>query len=387
MTGFPHARLSDLCEINIGRTPSRSVREYWGPGSSWMSIADMNQGRSLSKTKEQITDAAIRDTNIRLVPAGSVLLSFKLSIGKVGIAAKPLFTNEAIASLPIIQPDRLVPEFLYWALQSMDLVAGQDRAVMGLTLNKAKLSQLLVPIPPLTEQLRIAAILDQADALRAKRREALAQLDSLTQSIFIEMFGDPVKNPKGWEILPFGDQFRSVRYGTGSPPPYVEEGVPFIRATNIKAGRVSAKDLRSISIKEALKLAKCRVKRGDLIVVRSGVNTGDCAVIPAEYDGACAAFDLIVDIDYVNGVFYGYLINSAVGKKILEPLTRRAAQPHLNAEQLQTIPFISPPPALRTEFVKRIDAIEKVRATHFRALDALDSLFASLQHRAFRGEL
>jgi len=352
-----------------------------------MSIADMNQGRSLSKTKEQITDAAIRDTNIRLVPAGSVLLSFKLSIGKVGIAAKPLFTNEAIASLPIIQPDRLVPEFLYWALQSMDLVAGQDRAVMGLTLNKAKLSQLLVPIPPLTEQLRIAAILDQADALRAKRREALAQLDSLTQSIFIEMFGDPVKNPKGWEILPFGDQFRSVRYGTGSPPPYVEEGVPFIRATNIKAGRVSAKDLRSISIKEALKLAKCRVKRGDLIVVRSGVNTGDCAVIPAEYDGACAAFDLIVDIDYVNGVFYGYLINSAVGKKILEPLTRRAAQPHLNAEQLQTIPFISPPPALRTEFVKRIDAIEKVRATHFRALDALDSLFASLQHRAFRGEL
>jgi len=387
VTGFPHARLSDLCEINIGRTPSRSVREYWGPGSSWMSIADMNQGRSLSKTKEQITDAAIRDTNIRLVPAGSVLLSFKLSIGKVGIAAKPLFTNEAIASLPIIQPDRLVPEFLYWALQSMDLVAGQDRAVMGLTLNKAKLSQLLVPIPPLTEQLRIAAILDQADALRAKRREALAQLDSLTQSIFIEMFGDPVKNPKGWEILPFGDQFRSVRYGTGSPPPYVEEGVPFIRATNIKAGRVSAKDLRSISIKEALKLAKCRVKRGDLIVVRSGVNTGDCAVIPAEYDGACAAFDLIVDIDYVNGVFYGYLINSAVGKKILEPLTRRAAQPHLNAEQLQTIPFISPPPALRTEFVKRIDAIEKVRATHFRALDALDSLFASLQHRAFRGEL
>jgi type I restriction enzyme S subunit len=223
--------------------------------------------------------------------------------------------------------------------------------------------------------------------MRAKRREALAQLDSLTQSIFIEMFGDPVANSKGWPILPFGSQIESVRYGTGSPPPYVDSGIPFIRATNVKAGRISTKDLKRISNRDAEKLAKCRVKRGNIIIVRSGVNTGDCAVIPAEYDGSCAAFDLIVDIDYLDAVFFGFLINSEYGRSILEPLSRRAAQPHLNAEQLRSLPLMAPPAHLRRVFAKRVEAVDTIRATHSTALYELDCLFQSLQHRAFRGEL
>ena len=254
-------------------------------------------------------------------------------------------------------------------------------------LSLGKIKALPILVPPLPEQRRIAAILDQADALRAKRREALAQLDSLTQSIFIEMFGDPVENSKGWPILPFGSQFESVRYGTGSPPPYVENGIPFIRATNIKAGRVNTKDLKNISADDAKKLSKCKVNYGNIIVVRSGVNTGDCAVIPAEYAGSCAAFDLIVDIKYLNAIFFAFLINSEYGRRILEPLTRRAAQPHLNAEQLRSLPLMAPPEQLRREFSKRIDAVEAIRVTHIGALAELDTLFASLQHRAFQGEL
>ena len=244
-----------------------------------------------------------------------------------------------------------------------------------------------IPLPPLSEQKRIAEILDRAEALRAKRRAALALLDELTQSIFLDMFGDPVSNPMGWESVAFESQIQSVRYGTGSPPDYVEEGIPFIRATNIKRGTVLPKDLKRISQVDADRISKCKVWAGDMIVVRSGVNTGDAAVISDELDGACAAFDLIVELNPNSAVFYNFLINSPHGKRMLSPLTRRAAQPHLNADQLRTLVLIAPPMELREEFVARVKAVNKLRKLHADSQVELDQLFASLQHRAFRGEL
>ena len=131
-------------------------------------------------------------------------------------------------------------------------------------------------------------------------------------------------------MTPFGVEIGSVRYGTGSPPEYVKDGVPFIRTTNVKNGTISSKDLVKISSADAERLNKCRVNCGNLIVVRSGVNTGDCAMVPQLYDGACAAFDLIVELSLVDSVFYNFLINSPYGKRYLAPLTRRAALPILS---------------------------------------------------------
>jgi len=176
------------------------------------------------------------------------------------------------------------------------------------TVGRDALLALSLPLPSLEEQKRIAEILDRAEELRPKRREAIAELDSLTQAIFLEMFGDPVTNPQGWEVRQFSSQIKSVRYGTGSPPAYVDEGIPFIRATNIKEGTIKSKDMKRIFLEEANRLAKCMVSFGDLIVVRSGVNTGDCAIISREYHGGYAAFDLIVELPVINSVFYNFLI-------------------------------------------------------------------------------
>lgn len=256
-----------------------------------------------------------------------------------------------------------------------------------INISKEELVDFEVPVLPLVEQRRIADILDRAEALRAKRRAALAHLDELTQSIFTDMFGDPATNPKGWDVKPLGAEIKSVRYGTSSPPKYVEEGIPFIRATNIKDGTINSKDLKRISAEDAEKLSKCRVSFGNLIVVRSGVNTGDCALIPIEYHGARAVFDLIVELSPANSVFYSFLINSPYGKRYLIPLTRRAAQPHLNADQLRKLVFIAPPWQLKDEFAHRIAAVEKLKAAHKASLAELAAFFASLQYRAFRGEL
>lgn len=311
-----------------------------------------------------------------------------------GVALVPDYLNGATASTGfcVLRPrlSELDASYLFHWVKSPRFIAEMTDRATGASypaVTDRIVRESKIPLPPLSEQKRIAAILDQADALCTQRRATFAKLDELTQSIFLEMFGDPAVNPKRWEVTKFEDEFSSVRYGTGSPPPYVENGIPFIRATNIKNGTVTSVDLKHISRTDSVGIAKCRVHAGDLIIVRSGVNTGDCAVIPEEYDGAFAAFDLIVKLPAPSAVFYSHLINSNFGKKYLEPLTRRAAQPHLNAAQVKGLQFISPPMSLREQFKDRVNAIGLQKEVHTKNLLHLDFLFSSLQHRAFSGTL
>ncbi len=320
---------------------------------------------------------------------GELLLSIQGTIGRVAICPERYSGANISRTIAVIEPDgRVDRRFIYFFLRYLgDTSAFHTVGTTRSSLNIETLRRVTVPIPPLSEQRWIAEILDKADALRTKRRAALAQLDTLTQSIFLAMFGDPATNPKRWPVTRLESEITSVRYGTGSPPPYVEEGVPFIRATNIKAGTVLPRDLKRISLDEATRIDKCRVQAGNLIIVRSGVNTGDCAIVPSEFDGACAAFDLIVELPRANAFFYNFLINSPHGKRYLEPLTRRAAQAHLNAEQVKSIRFISPDLRAKERFADVVVAINSVKAKYGVNLAELDTLFGSLQHRAFRGEL
>ena len=306
---------------------------------------------------------------IRHCPTDAVFASYLIRV-RVGTSAEPRFVSH------FFQTEN------YWAQ-----IAKGARGVAQPGVNATTLKALQIPLPPLAEQRRIAEVLDRAEALRAKRRAALAQLDSLTQSLFLDLFGDPTRNLKGWDTAPFGSQIKGVRYGTGSPPIYADEGFPFIRATNVKGGTVVRKGLKFISSSEAEKIKKCRISAGDLIVVRSGVNAGDCALIPEEFDGSYAGYDLIVELDCVSAVFYNFFINSNYGKQMMDRLTRRAAQPHLNADQLRGLTTIVPPISLQREFARRVTAVEALKTAQRASLAELDALFATLQHRAFCGEL
>ena len=396
MSGIPLVALGDLCDVNIGRTPAREKREYWGVGAPWLSIADMNQGRALSKTKEQITERAIAETNMRAAPAGTVLLSFKLSIGKVGIASTPLFTNEAIAALPIRDSLKLSPEFLYWALQSIDLTVGQDRAAMGLTLNKAKLLTLKVPLPPLAEQRRIAAILDQAETLRAQRRATIAQLDSLGQAIFLEMFGDPVAEQWQWGTLvdiadprdgairtgPFGSQLLHSEF--------VEEGVAVLGIDNAVANEFRWSERRFISEAKYLSLKRYTVHPGDVLITIMGT-CGRCAVVPDHIPLAINTKHLccitLNPEKCLPAFLHAYFLRHPAARKHLDQTAKGAIMSGLNMGTLKTMPVPLAPLELQQTFVRRIESVDHLRSAHRTALAHLDELFASLQHRAFAGTL
>ena len=256
-----------------------------------------------------------------------------------------------------------------------------------LKLTKGNASRMPIPLPSLAIQKKISAILEKADQACRKRQEALRLTDQFLQAAFIKMFGDPIKNPKGWKVTTFGKAMTNIRYGTGSPPPYQDKGMPFIMATNIKNGTVQDNKIRYISLEASRDIAKCRVKAGDLIIVRSGVNAGDCGLIPSQYDGAFAAYDLIVELPYPNAVYYNHLINSPFGKTQLAPLKRRAGQPHLNAEQICSLRFPSPSEAEKIKFVELVGKVEAFCEKQRQSKQELETLFQSLMQRAFGGEL
>lgn len=382
---FPSASLGDLCGIVIGRTPSRSQRAYWGEGHPWLSISDLVE-LNVWSTREQITSAAVEDCRCRLVQPGTVLLSFKLSIGKVGIARVPLFTNEAIAALPVLDKGKLDPGFLSWALRSIDLTAGLDRAAKGLTLSKDKLEQIQIPLPTLQEQRRIAAILDKADALRTKRREAMAQLDRLAQSIFVEMFGDPVSGMFRWPVKPLSECCQAINDCPHSTPTWKDTGYVCLRTSNLTEGDWNWDDRRFVAEDEYHERSKRGyIEPGDIVLSREGT-VGVAAIVRPGME-VCMGQRLVQVRCAPSSILPEYLLHHLL--HVLQPsrisrLMVGSTAQHLNVKELRALPTPLPPVALQQQFAMRIQRIKTLYPQHEESIAESNALFSSLGQLFFR---
>ena len=381
---WPTATLDELCEINVGRTPARANPEYWGDGSPRLSIADMNQGREITRTKEQIT--ALGAAGGREVAPGTVLLSFKLSIGKVARSAMPLYTNEAIAALPIKHANLITEKFLMRALERADLSGGSNRAAMGATLNKATLREVAIPLPPLPEQRRIAAILDHADALRAKRRQVLAHFDGLTQSIFHDMFSADRYPSRPLEQV--ADPDDRINYGVVQPGDETPDGVPLIRVSDMVRGRIDRTNLKRISPTIEASYQRSRI-RGNEILVSSVGSIGAVSVVgPADVGSNIArAITRVPVSDEVLRTYVAAYLRTPTPQHYFIAELRTVAQPTLNVGQLAATLIPLPPVTLQAEFRRRLQRVEELIHTVRTYILADDELFASLQSRAFDGRL
>jgi type I restriction enzyme, S subunit len=396
LLGMRWIGLEDICAIQIGKTPSRSVPAYWGGELPWATISDMSAGRQLNATKEAITDLGVRESGSRLIPKGTLLLSFKLSLGKRAIAGIDLFTNEAIAALQILDRSKADRDYLYWALGSLDYDKLVDRAAKGRTLNKAKLRRLQIPLPPLAEQKRIAGILDAADALRAKRRESLTQLDALLQSTFLSLFGDPVENPMGWQLKVLADcvfvqggfAFKSKDYG--------ENGVRLVKIANVHSGNLKWDEVDHVPGDYLQRYRDFALEPGDLVIAltRPIIKSLDSVKIatvgsmdtPSLLNQRVARFVFsskrTVDKSYLLAFCRTQFFRNSVQRFCSESL-----QPNMSTRQLGSVLIAQPPLPLQRRFATIVNSIEAQKARLRIHLTELDALFASLQHRAFNGEL
>lgn len=200
-------KLGDVFTLQMGKTPDRNKLSYFSKvGNKWISIADITKSdKFIKETKECITDVAVQESGIKKIPQNTVIMSFKLSIGKTAITTEECYSNEAIMAF---LPNGLCDfdnNYLYHLFSNKNWSEGSNKAVKGITLNKESLSNVYIPLPPLETQQKIAAVLDKVQKIISESKAILEKYDTLIKSRFIEMFGNPQCISNNWKVNPLSD--------------------------------------------------------------------------------------------------------------------------------------------------------------------------------------
>ena len=388
------ASLSSL--ITKGTTPTTLGYAHSDSGIAFLRVQNIFSGQVNFKEDTLFIDSnthtALKRSQIQ---GGDVLVTIAGTIGRTGVVphdAPEMNCNQAVA---IVRPTQEIERsYLRHWLESQEARSQMLGSTVTGTISNLSLSQLgelRVPLPPLEEQRRIAAILDQAETLRTQRRTALALLDSLTQSLFLDMFGDPVANPKGWPFTRLDQLVRqddSINYGVVQPGDALDGGVPLVRVGDVVDGNFDPAALKRIdaAIEQGYKRSRLR---GDEILVTCVGSIGVVALVEPSMKGfnIARAVSRIPASEKVNRDFLASYLRTDYVQRYFTSELRTVSQPTLNIKQICETRVIQPPLDLQQTFATRIASIEALQATHRRALAALDALFASLQQRAFAGML
>lgn len=403
--GWQTKTLGDLCEIELGKTPARANASYWDKkcetGNVWLSIADLLKAGNnvVFDSKEYISDqgAAI----CKPVRKGTLLVSFKLTLGRLAFAGRDLFTNEAIAALTIFNERIISKEFLFYCLTHFDWVkaAENDVKLKGMTLNKAKLKVMPISFPPLPEQQRIVALLDEAFAglatAKANAERNLRSARGIFESHLEAILNSPGSNWRdtvlGAEIdLLAGFAFKSAQY-TGNA-----DGIRLLRGDNIIQGRLRWDDAKKWPSTDTEDYERYQLEEGDIVLamdrpwVKAGLKHAD---ISAE-DLPCLLVQRTARLRgraNLENRFLKLLIGSAAFTRHILGVQTGTGVPHISGHQINSFEFACPPLPDQRHIAENLESIraETQHLTHLykRKLAALEELKKSLLQQAFNGEL
>lgn len=391
-SGWQTVRLDSVFDIARGGSP-RPIDKFITSdpdGLNWVKISDATaSGKYIERTREKIKATGLSKT--RQVFPGDFLLTNSMSFGRPYIMATDGCIHDGWLVLRPRDETIVWREFFYHLLGSQavyDRLAGRAAGSTVKNLNTDIVASIEIPLPPLNEQKRIAAILDKADALRAKRRQAIALLDSLTQSIFLEMFGDPVSNPKGWPTFKLSDV---AEFFAGNSLP---EGLEFKR----QVGGYLQLKVSDLNLAENAEHVVIAASFSDKPGSRSGTAPAGAIVFPKR-GGAIAtnkkrtlARPAILDPNLMGVAPKPQHLNSpflAAWFKFLNlaSISSGSSVPQLNKQDLAPLDISVPPLQLQEVYKARKDQLSENVSHGSASLFASDRLFATLQHRAFTGQL
>ncbi len=397
---YPSKQLADVCEFIRGVTYKPADVVPVGTADSVVCMRTKNVQKELDESDLLAVPEVVVKNDKKVLSKGDLLVSTANSFELVGKACwVPDLPYKATAGgfISIFRPDRsvLCPRyFYYWATwgktrHALMWCGRQTTNISNLNFDIAK--KLPVPLPPLAEQKRIAAILDKADAIRRKRQQAIQLTSQFLRSTFLDMFGDPVTNPKGWESRELSAVCKRIKVGLVIRPAsyYVQFGVPALRSLNVRENRIDSTNFVYVSAEDnESKLAKSRVWKDDVVLVRSG-QPGTAAVVPEEFDGINAIDILIVtpDKSHLSSHYLASFFNSPEGKRLALGEQRGQIQKHLNVGSLNKMRVPIPPLKEQLRFDALLRSHVGCEKTQKKARRAVDNLFNSLVQRAFRGEL
>jgi type I restriction enzyme S subunit len=375
MSAWPIVPIKDYARVVGGATPKSGTSEYWDGDIPWTTPKDLSDlnGKYLADTPRKITALGLKSCASELLPPNSVLFSSRAPIGHVAINTVPMATNQGFKSF--IPSPKLDASFLFWWLKchraQLELLGN------GATfkeVSKAIVERIEIPLPPLDEQKRIAAILDQADELRRKRQRAIARLNQLGQAIFHEMFGDATTNPKGWPTKPLGE-LAANEDGKRIPVKMSDranvEGVyPYYGASGI------------------IDYVDGFIFDGErLLIGEDGANllsrSSPLAFIArgkywVNNHAHVLAFNGVANLRYLEFFIEAIDISRYVSG---------SAQPKITQKQLNSIEVPCPPMVIQERFSEIIEELESQKVQMAASYDLSNQMFSSLQNRAFQGEL
>lgn len=391
---WPTAKLGDCAQIVSGSTPRRNVREYWGGDILWVTPKDLSnlEGKYISTTPDKLTQEGYDSCSTTLLPADSVLLSSRAPIGLVAINAVPMATNQGFKSL-VPDLELLDSTYLYyWLKANTELLQNMGRGATFKEISKRIVEEIEIPLPPLEEQRRIAAILDTADTLRTKRRQAIAKLDTLLQSTFLTMFGDPVTNPMGWEVRPLGEVATRFQNGIGKNKEYYGQGQMVANIGDLYEWHTFQPRAYSLLEVSDSEIEKYRLDAGDLLFVRSSVKregVAYCSMYRSDETCLFSSFMIRAQLDQavVNPEFLAFLLRTQPMRKRLINASNTATITNISQDGLSGIDLILPPVNIQAAFIKAVRRVEGSLQQSQKQQKCFDELFGSLQQRAFRGDL
>jgi type I restriction enzyme, S subunit len=385
-------RLADCCNIVSGATPRRDTPKYWGGEIPWVTpkeLSGLNQP-VLEDTEEKITEEGLHSCSAQLMPAGSILFSSRAPIGHVAIAGHEMCTNQGFKSL--IPGPEVDSKYLYWCMKYITpVIVNQGRGATFKEVSKSIVEEVEIPLPPLLEQRRIAAILDKADAIRCKRAEALHLADDFLKSAFLDMFGDPLTNPKGWPMHRLGNHLTFVTSGSrGWAKYYASTGARFIRSLDVQMNHISDLDAVFVNPPDSAETRRTRVCPNDVLLTITGSRIGRVAPVNSSVGEAYISQHVAIlrlNDSLCSPFLSMFLSEVRGGQHQIKRMQYGQTKPGLNLEQLRTFEIPCPPLSMQDQFCSIWNKFDVHTQHHKTAKQQTEDLFNSLVQRAFCGEL
>ena len=381
-------KLGDICEIVSGSTPKTSIEEYWDGDIKWITPAEINDDTYIvTDSVRKITDLGAKKTGLSPFPEGTVILSSRAPIGKVAIAGCAMCCNQGFKNL--ICSEKILNKYLYWFLKgNTSFLNSLGRGATFKEISKSIVSQIEINVPVIEYQKEAADILEKVSEVIYLRKQELTALDNLIKARFVEMFGDPSTNPRGWDETTISDECFYIKDGPHKPLPDIGKengGHPFISVRNIVNGHIDFSTARYISDEDyADAIRKCHPEKGDMLYSKGGT-TGIAKLIDIDEEFANWVHVAVLKFDKsrLNGVFFENMLNCSYCYEQSQRLTKGIANRDLVLSAMAQIKLYCPPMELQNQFADFVKQVDKSKVAVQKALDETQMLFDSLMQEYF----
>ena len=380
------ARLGDVCTIVSGTTPSSNIPEYWDGDINWITPAEMtDESGILYESQRKITELAVKKSGLTSFPAGTVLLSSRAPIGKVGIAGVEMYCNQGFKNL--ICSEAIYNKFLYWFLVcKKDYLNSLGRGATFKEISKGIVESIEISLPPMDKQKKASEQLDRISSLISLRKKQLQKLDDLVKARFVEMFGDPEAGACNYKTEKLSNLSIKISDGVHAKPEYTEFGRPFLSVVNINKGMVDFTDCKFVSEEAYQKMIKSTYpQKGDVLYTKVGATYG----IPAYVD-TDREFCLYVSVclikpnhDRINSRFLALQMAMPFIKHQADSRIKGIGVPDLHLNQISEFDIICPPREQQKQFVWFVEQADKSKLFIQQGLEKLETLKKSLMQQYF----